>query len=88
MMLLVDIGNTRVKWATCQAGRLSPNSAAAHAQWTLRSGASSSLRRRPINACRGGVRRGRRRVASYLEQAAARCGATVQFVATSAQPPA
>lgn len=35
MMLLVDIGNTRVKWATCTAGRLAPQQAAAHAGWTV-----------------------------------------------------
>jgi type III pantothenate kinase len=34
MMLLVDIGNTRVKWATAVADRLSPQQAAAHAGWT------------------------------------------------------
>jgi type III pantothenate kinase len=32
--LLVDIGNTRVKWATCADGRLSPQQAATHADWT------------------------------------------------------
>ena len=34
MRLLVDIGNTRVKWATCDDGRLSPQQAATHADWT------------------------------------------------------
>jgi type III pantothenate kinase len=34
MMLLVDIGNTRVKWATSAAGKLSSQQAAAHAGWT------------------------------------------------------
>jgi type III pantothenate kinase len=36
MMLLVDIGNTRIKWATAADGRLSPQRAAAHAAWTPR----------------------------------------------------
>jgi type III pantothenate kinase len=35
MMLLVDIGNTRVKWATCTEGRLASQQAAAHAGWTV-----------------------------------------------------
>jgi type III pantothenate kinase len=35
MMLLVDIGNTRVKWATHADGRLSPQRAAEHAVWTV-----------------------------------------------------
>jgi type III pantothenate kinase len=34
-MLLVDIGNTRVKWAAYAAGRLEPQQAAAHAGWTV-----------------------------------------------------
>lgn len=33
MTLLIDIGNTRIKWATLQAGELSAQSAAAHAGW-------------------------------------------------------
>jgi type III pantothenate kinase len=33
-MLLVDIGNTRVKWATRSEGQLSPQRAAEHAQWS------------------------------------------------------
>ena len=35
MMLLVDIGNTRVKWATHAGGRLSPQRAAEHGVWTV-----------------------------------------------------
>jgi type III pantothenate kinase len=35
MMLLVDIGNTRVKWATWSAGQLSPQRAAVHAAWLV-----------------------------------------------------
>jgi pantothenate kinase type III len=34
MILLVDIGNTRVKWATQVDGRLSPQRAAGYAQWS------------------------------------------------------
>jgi type III pantothenate kinase len=36
MMLLVDIGNTRVKWASWSAGELSPQRAAEHAAWSAR----------------------------------------------------
>lgn len=35
MILLVDIGNTRVKWATQNAGHMSPQRAAAHARWSV-----------------------------------------------------
>ena len=34
MILLVDIGNTRVKWATQVDGRLSSHRAARYAQWS------------------------------------------------------
>ena len=34
MRLLVDIGNTRVKWATCAEGGLSPQRAAEYATWS------------------------------------------------------
>ena len=34
MILLVDIGNTRVKWATLIEGQLSPQRAAEHAGWS------------------------------------------------------
>ena len=34
MILLVDIGNTRVKWATLAGGQCSPQRAAAYAQWS------------------------------------------------------
>ena len=34
MILFVDIGNTRVKWATQVDGRLSPQRAAEYAQWS------------------------------------------------------
>jgi len=34
MMLLVDVGNTRVKWATLAGGRLTTQQAAAYAAWS------------------------------------------------------
>lgn len=34
-MLLVDIGNTRVKWAGCAGGELEPQQAAAHRDWSV-----------------------------------------------------
>lgn len=33
MTLLIDIGNTRIKWATLHAGKLTAQSAAAHVGW-------------------------------------------------------
>jgi type III pantothenate kinase len=34
-MLLVDIGNSRVKWATCDHGQLGAQSASAYSGWTM-----------------------------------------------------
>jgi len=34
MALLIDIGNTRIKWARLEQGTLQPQSAAPHADWT------------------------------------------------------
>jgi type III pantothenate kinase len=35
MMLLIDVGNTRIKWAIHDAGRLGPQLAEAHAGWSV-----------------------------------------------------
>jgi type III pantothenate kinase len=34
MLLLIDIGNTRIKWARFEQGKLQPQAAAPHADWT------------------------------------------------------
>lgn len=34
MLLLIDIGNTRIKWARFDAGSMGPQAAAVHANWT------------------------------------------------------
>lgn len=34
MLLLIDIGNTRIKWARAEARELGPQAAATHANWT------------------------------------------------------
>ena len=83
MMLLVDVGNTRVKWATYQAGQLGAQQAAEHAAWTItdwceRLFAATAVERVLAASVAGSESR------SNLEQAAARRGATVQFAATSA----
>jgi type III pantothenate kinase len=35
MILLIDIGNTRIKWAQLERGTLGPQSAAVHSKWTV-----------------------------------------------------
>jgi type III pantothenate kinase len=38
MILLVDVGNTRIKWALLEEGALTPQQATAHAAWTDQTG--------------------------------------------------
>jgi type III pantothenate kinase len=84
MILLVDVGNTRVKWATLVDGRLSPQRAAAYAQWS-----AADWQREVFGDTRvehvlaATVAGGDSRVA--LEAAARNAGATsVEFVASTA----
>jgi type III pantothenate kinase len=84
MMLLVDIGNTRVKWATSVAGRLSPQQAAEYARWDVAQWRYTLFAGRPIRhvvvaSVAGSASR------SLLAEAAASSGATLQFIASTAQ---
>jgi type III pantothenate kinase len=45
MALLIDIGNTRIKWARFEDGVLQPQSAAPHADWSAESVVETVLRR-------------------------------------------
>ena len=45
MSLLIDIGNTRIKWARFENGVLQPQSAAAHADWSAQSVVETILQR-------------------------------------------
>ena len=45
MSLLIDIGNTRIKWARFENGALQPQSAAPHADWTAQSVVENVLQR-------------------------------------------
>jgi len=83
-VLLVDIGNTRVKWARCVNGRLQRQRAAAHEGWQVEDFAAKLMARgrdieRVIVASVGGARLERR-----LTAAARRVLAVApQFVATT-----
>jgi type III pantothenate kinase len=44
MLLLIDIGNTRIKWARLEQGTLQPQSAAAHGDWTAATFVEALLR--------------------------------------------
>jgi len=45
MTLLIDIGNTRIKWARFDQGALQPQSAAPHADWTAQTLVETVLQR-------------------------------------------
>lgn len=45
MSLLIDIGNTRIKWARFEGGALQPQSAAAHADWNAQTLVDTILQR-------------------------------------------
>ena len=45
MTLLIDIGNTRIKWARFENGVLQPQSAAPHADWVVDTLVNTILRR-------------------------------------------
>jgi type III pantothenate kinase len=45
MSLLIDIGNTRIKWARCEDGALQPQSAAPHADWHVQTFVETILQR-------------------------------------------
>jgi type III pantothenate kinase len=83
-MLLVDIGNTRVKWATCDAGKIAPQRAAQHSQWQLAQWREHLFQGESIThvVATSVAGTGSR---DLLGEAAAAAGATVQFVASSAE---
>lgn len=86
MDLLIDIGNTRLKWAMCDAGRLHDAARAAHRADPA--GAVDSLfdgiGAPPARVCAANVA-GERLGALVTQAARDRWGLTVQFAATRAQ---
>jgi type III pantothenate kinase len=78
-LLLIDAGNTRIKWARCADGRLGRSHAAAHGSWTVADFARRLFGARPparvLVASVAGVR-----VRTALTQAARRAGVPVEFV--------
>ena len=80
-MLLIDIGNTRIKWARFDQGRLGARRAANHADWRV-----EDYKRRVIGAARGVTRVlvasvAGRKVDRALSQAARRAGTKCEFIA-------
>jgi type III pantothenate kinase len=83
-MLLVDIGNTRVKWAACDDGALEPQQAGAYAQWTVSDWQRSLFGSRRIDRVIAASVAGEDS-ARMLTEAANRSGVTdVRFIASTA----
>ncbi|GAC1661472.1 MAG: type III pantothenate kinase [Steroidobacteraceae bacterium] len=83
VMLLIDIGNTRIKWARLDKGRLGARHAAIHAHWR-----ADDYARRVIGAARGVTRVlvasvAGRRVDHALAAATRRAGIKCEFVSVS-----
>jgi type III pantothenate kinase len=77
--LLIDVGNTRIKWALASGGRLGGAHAAVHAQWRAsdyrrRLLATSGLERMLVSSVAGAM------VARRLAAAARSAGIAVEFV--------
>jgi type III pantothenate kinase len=84
--LLIDIGNTRIKWATRDALGLSEQSAAVHATWTSGQLSDALLQSdsQPARVLVGNV--GGARMASLVQEALAhRWGMSATFVESTAQ---
>src|SRR5262245_50645806 len=79
-LLLVDIGNTRIKWARASGERLGPQRAAVHAGWR-----TADFSRVVIGSARGierivAVSVAGSRVEGMLKAAARRAGVDIEFV--------
>jgi type III pantothenate kinase len=78
-LLLIDAGNTRIKWARCVDGRLKRSQAAAHGSWAAADFARRLFGGRPpdrvLVASVAGVH-----VRTALTQAAGRAGVPIEFV--------
>jgi type III pantothenate kinase len=81
-VLLVDIGNTRIKWALWRDGRLSRMRAAFHAGWKQRDYERALFRGHPLTMIVASVAGAR--VNRLVSRAAQRiCGVRPRFIATS-----
>lgn len=84
MTLLVDVGNTRVKWARLDAaGELGPQSAAAHAGWSVDDWRSALFGGTPVGRVLASSVAGASTNAALAAAARGADGSTVEFVATA-----
>jgi type III pantothenate kinase len=82
VILLVDIGNSRVKWATVEGGRLGEQQAAAHAGWTSEDWRRTLFERHGIERVVAATVAGGSRADALDAAAQQETGRAVQFVTT------
>jgi type III pantothenate kinase len=82
MMLLVDLGNSRVKWATLDHGHLGVQHAAAHAGWSARDWQQALFIAPGIERVVAASVAGGPSAAALAEAGRAATGRPVEFVAT------
>ena len=83
MMLLVDIGNSRVKWATCDRGEFGTQRAEPHAGWTIEDWRRSLFDVPGIDRVVAASVAGGPSAAALNEAARAETGGPATFVTTS-----
>jgi type III pantothenate kinase len=83
MILCVDIGNSRVKWARLRDGVLGPQHAAAHAGWTSADWRAALFGAGPVEQVVASTVAGGARAAALDEAARLETGHPARFVATA-----
>lgn len=84
-LLLVDVGNTRVKWATCEHGVLAPQQAAEHAGWSVADWVDRLFDRDHVTAVGAASVAGDDSKRALVAAAARRGVTDVRFVASTSQ---
>jgi len=82
-MLLVDIGNSRVKWARLERGVLGAQRAAAHAGWTVADWRARLFGDSPVDAVLAATVAGDSSAAALTEAARIAAGVEPRFVTTA-----
>jgi type III pantothenate kinase len=82
-MLLVDIGNSRVKWATYDHGQLGPQSASAYSNWTMDDWRRALFQAPGVDNVLVASVAGEASVAALTEAARLETGRPAVFVSTS-----
>jgi len=84
-MLLVDIGNSRVKWAKLERGVLGAQRAAAHAGWTAADWRAHLFDNGPVDAVLAATVAGDASAAALTEAARIAAGVEPRFITTTCE---